>query len=836
MRPTCPSLSDVSEKSEEQVQDLSFSSQGSSYQERDAAAEEESPYCVPCIDTEPIDETPFSASDISHALNVYSSKYEQESFSGMFNHGVLNDTTFQSTSNYDMSYNLNRITDIQAVDSDWEDDDIDEILVISRKKMASKRMAQSLPPGNDIHSRTYHKRLLNNVFSFSEFECINSNTLDIQKTTSGTYTVKKRDTAHVYLMKAFNATTSLKWPFELRLLETLTELDCSFLPCIFRRIFEHQALFIILDSYPAGNMLNYVLQEGPLDPDEILFYSSEITEAISVLHDSKIEHRDIHPANIMIGRDGHVVLTGFESARNHGNESSLTKENQDQKSPRDCEYRAPELLLRWEHDNLVDCWGIGCLLYFMAYGKHLFPLVGIDQAQIYKQVLRGESSAVVNDGRMDSTAFDLMLQCLKRNPRLRPDVAEIKQHEYFKTIDWSEIQLKRTTAPYVPNSSCRSETPYHETAPAQSPGKPSEVDTALTQPANDQDSAKSTSSKATSVYSYHARQKVQDQLPAVFRSPSLNELNVKANQSRISDESSEQASKSVIDRVPSYESLHCSPVVTKLTREERLSLFWESLDEDVNVAPPKPARVLGISPSGNEPQIHQIGHTSRLHRQRSTIFKQTNDRLSQLLSLSTLTTQNTFRKLRRPKSTPVLTHPDIIMRRGSKNNKNKNNEYELPSGVKQIGNGIGFMYTIPAASKSKPSICTPTAASRLSHAIMPSIGVGIGLGLRTFGNGILRSKQKQEDPAGTRYGRKSQDSQSRCQDQQDMGATRMCSVQEDVVGEVEAEEQDVFRYGSTWSLLPGATGVCNCNSSSPCLDQISPVTATESTVYSPMEI
>ncbi|KAJ3756856.1 kinase-like domain-containing protein [Lentinula raphanica] len=788
---------------------------GSSYQERTAATEEERPYCVPCIDTEPIDETPFS-----------------ESFSGMFDHGVLNDTTFQSISNYDMSYNLNRITDIQAVDSDWEDDDIDvgiissihEILVISRKKMASKRMAQSLPPGNDIHSRTYQKRLLNNVFSFSEFECIN-NTLDIQKTTSGTYTVKKRDTAHVYLMKAFNATTSLKWPFELRLLETLTELDCTFLPCILRRIFEHQALFIILDSYPAGNMLNYVLQEGPLDPDEVLFYSSEITEAISVLHDSKIEHRDIHPANIMIGRDGHVVLTGFESARNHGNESPLTTENQDQKRLRDCEYRAPESLLRWEHDDLVDCWGLGCLLYFMAYGKHLFPLVGIDQAQIYKQVLRGESSAVVNDGRMDSTAFDLMLQCLKRNPRLRPDVAEIKQHEYFKTMsvtlsqaDWSEIQFKRTTAP------------------AQSPGKPSEVDTALTQPANDQDSAKSTSSKATSVYSYHARQKVQDQLPAVFRSPSLNELNVKANQSRISDESFEQASKSVIDRVPSYESLHCSPVVTKLTREERLSLFWESLDEDVNVAPPKPARVLGISPSGNEPQIHQIGHTSRLHRQRSTIFKQTNDRLSQLLSLSTLTTQNTFRKLRRPKSTPVLTHTDVIMRRGSKNNKNKNDDYELPSGVKQIGNGIGFMYTIPAASKSKASICTPTAASRLSHAIMPSIGVGIGLGLRTFGNGILRSKQKQEDPAGTRYGRKSQDSQSRCQDQQDMGATRMCSVQEDVVGEVEAEEQDVFRYGSTWSLLPGATGVCNCNSSSPCLDQISPVTATESTVYSPMEI
>ncbi|KAJ3802301.1 hypothetical protein GGU11DRAFT_35686 [Lentinula aff. detonsa] len=219
MRSTCTLLSDVSERSEEQLESSSTIQHESSHS--DALVEE--PY-IPCIDIDPIDETPFS-----------------ESFSGMFDHGELYNTT--SKSNNEMSYYLDQITDIQDVDSDWGDDDIDEILVISRKNRTNERLNKT-PSTNNVDSRK-HKRLLNNVFSLSEFDCI-SNMVDLRQSTSGTHAVRKRDTNRVYLMKAFNATPSLKWPFELRLLEMLTELDCAFLPCILRRIFEHQALFIIL--------------------------------------------------------------------------------------------------------------------------------------------------------------------------------------------------------------------------------------------------------------------------------------------------------------------------------------------------------------------------------------------------------------------------------------------------------------------------------------------------------------------------------------------------------------------------------------------------------------
>ncbi|KAJ4485322.1 kinase-like domain-containing protein, partial [Lentinula aciculospora] len=602
MNSNCTLLSDVSERSEE-----SFNCSTRQSTTSDTDTPFQGPCSIPCINMEPIDETPFS-----------------ESFSGIFDHGDLFTTSFRL--NNDMSYNLDLITDIQEVDSDWDDEDIDEIVVISRKGNATK-LSNKSSPANIVDARN-RKQLLEKVFSLSDFDFIDHE-VDLRETLSGTHAVRKRDTNCVYIMKAFRATPSFKWPFELRLLEMLTEQDCSFLPCILRRIFEHQSLFILLDSYPAGNMLNYVLQEGALDPDEVLFYSSEIAslmfvEGISVLHDAKIEHRNINPANVMIGGDGHLVLTGFENSRVNGNDSSNVDPNQ--RILRDCEYRAPEVLLRWDHDNLVDCWGLGCLMYYMTYGKHPFPLIGFNQALVYKKVLRGGTSTVHNDGRMEPAALNLILRCLERNPRLRPNIELIKQHEYFNTINWFIIQQKGTSglfihcfrvffihllsiAPYIPSSPNPGETSWQDLSGMrrQSPSEESKADTAVTamiQTPNNCDPLKSTSSKARSVYSLQARHSVQDLLPTIFRSPSLDDLKMTANHSRLIQDHSILTLKSTFasipDRVPSYESLQRSPIVKRLGREERLSLFWDTLDKDVNAAAPKQARVLGIAQSSSE--------------------------------------------------------------------------------------------------------------------------------------------------------------------------------------------------------------------------------------------
>ncbi|KAF9074023.1 hypothetical protein BDP27DRAFT_245688 [Rhodocollybia butyracea] len=151
---------------------------------------------------------------------------------------------------------------------------------------------------------------------------------------------------------------------------------------------------------------------------------------------------------------------------------------------------------------------------------------------------------------------------------------------------------------------------------------------------------------------------------------------------------------------------------------------------------------------------------------------------------------------------------------------NNFDEYELPNGIKQIGSGIGFTYTVPAASRSKSSICN-AGAPRRPHSIMPAFG--LGLGLRTLG--ILRARSWREGQGGSESVRCSTEHQRRYGPYDTV--TQMDSLLEDVAGE-EVEKQDVFRYDSRWSMVP--VDLCHA----PISPQLSPVTATDSTVYSPL--
>lgn len=76
-----------------------------------------------------------------------------------------------------------------------------------------------------------------------------------------------------------------------------------------------------------------------------------------------VVHRNLSPGNVTIGADGHIVLVNVVSAKlylEHRRSRLLPGGTE--------EYQAPEVLLGWQHDFAVDCWGFGMLLYFMLCG------------------------------------------------------------------------------------------------------------------------------------------------------------------------------------------------------------------------------------------------------------------------------------------------------------------------------------------------------------------------------------------------------------------------------------------------------------------------------------
>ncbi|PCH33080.1 kinase-like protein, partial [Wolfiporia cocos MD-104 SS10] len=85
-------------------------------------------------------------------------------------------------------------------------------------------------------------------------------------------------------------------------------------------------------------------------------------EGLEALHAENIVHRDLKPESVLIGHDGHVVLSDFEHAQLPENSSSISTA---QLPVIGHAFQAPELLLGWAHGPAVDWWSFGLILCYM---------------------------------------------------------------------------------------------------------------------------------------------------------------------------------------------------------------------------------------------------------------------------------------------------------------------------------------------------------------------------------------------------------------------------------------------------------------------------------------
>lgn len=106
-------------------------------------------------------------------------------------------------------------------------------------------------------------------------------------------------------------------------------------------------------------------------------------DALYHLHSSGIVHRSVVPEHVLIGADGHILLTGFSCASVYGPDSpraglpnSTSRFSQALRAPSSSvevnAWTAPEVILGWDCDFAVDSWGLGMVLYFMLTGKVSF--------------------------------------------------------------------------------------------------------------------------------------------------------------------------------------------------------------------------------------------------------------------------------------------------------------------------------------------------------------------------------------------------------------------------------------------------------------------------------
>ncbi|MFC7984212.1 protein kinase [Streptomyces sp. NPDC057336] len=120
-----------------------------------------------------------------------------------------------------------------------------------------------------------------------------------------------------------------------------------------------------------GSDLRRVLGTGPLDPPRAVRVLAQVAEALDTAHEAGIVHRDVKPANILIGPDEDAHLTDFGIARPLDAEATrLTRTGSYVGS---LDYIAPEQLRGQGVAGTADVYALACVLYECLTGTVPFP-------------------------------------------------------------------------------------------------------------------------------------------------------------------------------------------------------------------------------------------------------------------------------------------------------------------------------------------------------------------------------------------------------------------------------------------------------------------------------
>lgn len=129
-------------------------------------------------------------------------------------------------------------------------------------------------------------------------------------------------------------------------------------------------LYIVMELVDGQSLATHMADAGPLPIDEAVGIATQVLSALGAAHAVGIVHRDVKPANVLLGPDGEVKLADFGIAKRFDDlEDSVTTTGTVIGTPR---YLAPEQATGSPATAASDVYGVGILLFEMLTGRPPF--------------------------------------------------------------------------------------------------------------------------------------------------------------------------------------------------------------------------------------------------------------------------------------------------------------------------------------------------------------------------------------------------------------------------------------------------------------------------------
>ena len=229
-------------------------------------------------------------------------------------------------------------------------------------------------------------------------------------------------------------------------------------------------LFLVMEFLIGGDLMGLLIAKDILTEDEAKFYICEMILAIDSIHKLNCIHRDIKPDNILIDKNGHIKLSDFGLAKIADNifkpdlvdyKSNKSQHQRNFSCVGTAYYVAPEVLQKNGYSAEIDWWSLGVIFFEMLVGYA--PFTSKQTNEVCYKVLHHEKYLnFPSKIKMSPEAQDLIRKLITDSKdRLgRNGCDEIKQHPFFKGINWNKIRDMKP--PFIPNVKNNYDVKYFE--------------------------------------------------------------------------------------------------------------------------------------------------------------------------------------------------------------------------------------------------------------------------------------------------------------------------------------------------------------------------------------
>ncbi len=179
--------------------------------------------------------------------------------------------------------------------------------------------------------------------------------------------------------------------------------------------------WLVMEYLPSRSLSAVLAEDGVLRVDQVAQIGAQVADALAATHAAGIVHRDVKPANILIGQGGRVEglvkITDFGISHASG-DVTLTQTGQITGTPA---YLAPEVAQGLDPGPAADVFSLGATLYTCLEGEPPFGMAGNSLQQLYRVAAGG-----INPPQRCGALTAPLLRMLSSDPTARPSMTEVR--------------------------------------------------------------------------------------------------------------------------------------------------------------------------------------------------------------------------------------------------------------------------------------------------------------------------------------------------------------------------------------------------------------------------